>query len=88
MKFDFFKHTYIFLQSNEVHESNHMEKKRSIRSITNTERKGLKIEKIITDRHLHIQKHVREYMPNTTHNYDEWHFAKGMFSNKTGIRIK
>lgn len=47
-----------------------------IRSIANIESKGLKIETVVSDRHLQIQKHVRENMPNTTHNYDIWHVAK------------
>ena len=49
-------------------------------SVDFIESKGLKIEKLVTDRHLQIQKHVRENMPNTTHNYDVWHVAKGMRS--------
>lgn len=53
-----------------------MEKGGFIRSITNIESKGLKIETVVSDRHLQIQKHVRENMPNTTHNYDVWHVAK------------
>lgn len=56
-----------------------MEKEGFIHSITNIESKGPKIEKITTDRHLQIQKHVRENMPSTTHNYDVWHVSKGMF---------
>lgn len=57
-----------------------MEKEGFIRSVDFIESKGLKIEKLVTDRHLQIQKHVRENMPNTTHNYDVWHVAKGMRS--------
>lgn len=59
-----------------------MEKGGFIRSITNIESKGLKIETVVSDRHLQIQKHVRENMPNTTHNYDVWHVAKSTFSIK------
>lgn len=75
------------MQSNEVQGSYHMEKEGFIRSITNIESKGLKIEKIITDRHLQIRKHVREIMPNTTQNYNVWHVAKGMFSNKKSMQF-
>lgn len=64
-----------------------MEKEGFIRSITNIESKGLKIEKIITDRHLQIQKHVRENMPNTTHNYDVWHVVKGIFSYNKSMQF-
>lgn len=61
-----------------------MEKEGFIRSITNIESKCLKIEKIITNRHLQIQKHVRE---NITHNNDMWHVAKGMFSNNKSMQF-
>lgn len=65
-----------------------MEKEGFIRSITNIESNGLKIEMIITDRYLQIQKMSRKNMLNATHNYDVWHdydvwhVAKSMFSNK------
>lgn len=37
----------------------------------------LQIGIIITDRHLQIQKWIRENLPQTTHYYDVWHVAKG-----------
>lgn len=38
----------------------------------------LQIGIIITDRHLQIQKWIRENLPQTTHYYDVWHVAKGL----------
>ncbi|XP_078327710.1 uncharacterized protein LOC111106332 isoform X2 [Crassostrea virginica] len=73
------------VQSNEVRGSFHMEKEGFIRSVDFIESKGLKIEKLVTDRHLQIQKHVRENMPNTTHNYDVWHVAKGFKKKVTAM---
>lgn len=70
------------VQSNEVQGSYHMEKEGFIRSITNIEKQCLKIEKIITNRHLQIQKHVRE---NITHNNDMWHVAKGFKKKITAL---
>lgn len=64
----FFQTIYIVIfQSNEVQGSYHMEKEGFIRSITNIESNGLKIEMIITDRYLQIQKHVkREHAQRNT----------------------
>jgi len=36
-----------------------------------------KIEVIITDRHLMVQKYLRENWENVIHYYDVWHVAKG-----------
>ena len=33
---------------------------------------------LITDRHLAIQKYVREEWPEVTHMNDSWHVAKGL----------
>jgi hypothetical protein len=32
---------------------------------------------IITDRHVSIQKWIREMLPDVVHYYDVWHVAKG-----------
>lgn len=48
-----------------------------VRSIYFINNKGIKIEQIITDRHVQIVKHIREEMPNTKHYFDVWHVAKG-----------
>lgn len=50
-----------------------------VRSIYFINNKGIKIEQIITDRHVQIVKHIREEMPNTKQYFDVWHVAKGKF---------
>ena len=39
-------------------------------------RHHLEIGTIISDRHIQIQKWIREILPQTTHFYDVWHVAK------------
>lgn len=56
-----------------------MGKEGFVRSINFLNDKGIKIEQIITDRHVQIVKHIREEMPNTKHYFDVWHVAKGKF---------
>lgn len=55
-----------------------MEKEGFVWSINFINNKGIKIEQIITDRHVQIVKHIREEMPNTKHYFDVWHVAKGL----------
>uniref|UniRef100_A0A667ZJW4 Uncharacterized protein n=1 Tax=Myripristis murdjan TaxID=586833 RepID=A0A667ZJW4_9TELE len=57
--------------------STHMEKG-LIRSLNLLENSGVKISSIISDRHLQIQKFLREQKPEIKHFYDVWHVAKGL----------
>ena len=59
-----------------------MEKEGLIRAVKFLENKGHKIGTLITDRHVQIQKYVRENMPETIHYYDPWHVVK----SKTNIK--
>ncbi|XP_069110215.1 uncharacterized protein, partial [Argopecten irradians] len=66
------------VQSNEVKSSNNMEKEGLVRAMSVLKERGLSVGALVTDRHLQIQKWVRENMPTTDHYYDVWHVAKGL----------
>ena len=57
--------------------SNAMELEGFKRSIKNFEKNGIQITELVTDRHLQIQKYVREDKPHIKHYYDGWHVVKG-----------
>lgn len=65
------------LQSNEVKSSVHMEKEGLKRSTESLQDSGFSIDLIVTDRHVQIQKWIRETLPNATYCFDVWHVAKG-----------
>lgn len=54
-----------------------MEKEGLIRGINYFEQNGVPIGQIVTDRHLLVAKWLRENLPETTHNIDVLHVAKG-----------
>ncbi|XP_046569471.1 uncharacterized protein LOC124277801 [Haliotis rubra] len=66
------------VHSNEVKNSNAMEKEGFQRSVQLLQAEGLTLSTLITDRHPQIQKLVRETMPAVSHFYDVWHVAKGL----------
>ncbi|XP_061190833.1 uncharacterized protein LOC133198949 [Saccostrea echinata] len=66
------------VQSNEVKNSLGMEKKGLERTIAWMKDQDLEIGTIVTDRHVQIQKWIRENLTETTHYYDVWHVAKGL----------
>ena len=66
------------LQSNEVRHSNNMELEGLVRSLKFIEDAGVKIHTFITDRHLQVNKYLREKKSGITHYYDVWHVAKGI----------
>lgn len=66
------------VQSNEVKSSCHMEKEGLIRSVSSFNRNGIRIAALVTDRHVQINKWVRENMADTIHYFDVWHVAKGL----------
>lgn len=55
-----------------------MEKKGLERAIQWLQVHELQVGTIVTDRHLQIQKWIRENLPDTVHYYDVWHVAKGI----------
>lgn len=59
-----------------------MEKEGLIRGINYFEQNGVPISQIVTDRHLQVAKWLRENLPETTHNIDVWHVAKGKKKKK------
>lgn len=61
--------------------SNGMEKRGLERAVDWVKNNDLEIGTIVTDRHLQIQKWIRENLPETTHYYDVWHVAKGNIFN-------
>lgn len=65
-----------------------MEKEGLIRGINYFEQNGVPIGQIVTDRHLQVAKWLRENLPETTHNIDVWHVAKGNQKNKNTILPK
>lgn len=67
----------IFFTSNQVKNSNAMEKRGLKLAVKWLQQHHLQIGIIITDRHLQIQKWIRENLPQTTHYYDVWQVAKG-----------
>lgn len=54
-----------------------MEKEGLKRSLEWLEECGVRLDCIVTDRHLQIQKFLKER--NVTQYYDVWHLEKGMF---------
>ena len=65
-------------QSNEVGNSQRMEKEGFERSLNFLESQGLNIGAIVTDRHPSIGKFMKERRPSIRHLYT-WHVAKGIF---------
>ena len=55
-----------------------MEKAGLERVLTYLQQSGLAVEVLVTDRHVQINKWLREQHPSIKHYYDVWHVAKGM----------
>uniref|UniRef100_H2XTE1 MULE transposase domain-containing protein n=1 Tax=Ciona intestinalis TaxID=7719 RepID=H2XTE1_CIOIN len=66
------------LQSNEIGNSNAMEKQGFIRCLEDLQQYDLRPHTVITDRHLQIAKYIREEQNDIVHHYDVWHLAKGL----------
>nr|XP_026695351.1 uncharacterized protein LOC108950611 isoform X2 [Ciona intestinalis] len=64
------------LQSNEIGNSNAMEKQGFIRCLEDLQQYDLRPHTVITDRHLQIAKYIREEQNDIVHHYDVWHLAK------------
>lgn len=65
--------------SNEVGNSQRMEREGFERSLHFLESKGLTIGVIVTDRHPSIRKYIKKQWPSIRHLYDTWHVRKCIF---------
>ena len=54
-----------------------MEKEGLQRVLNFLEQSSLDVDVLVTDRHVQINKWLRETHPNITHHFDVWHVAKG-----------
>nr|XP_021325191.1 uncharacterized protein LOC101884910 isoform X1 [Danio rerio]XP_021325192.1 uncharacterized protein LOC101884910 isoform X1 [Danio rerio] len=68
------------IQSNDVGNSQRMEKEGLHRCLQELERRGVKVNTLITDRHPAVMKYLRESRPDVLHKFDAWHMAKGLIS--------
>lgn len=64
-------------QSNEVGGSTNMELEGLKRGLQSLAAEGVKVDTLVTDRHVQIQKYLRDEHKEVTHQYDCWHVAKG-----------
>ena len=62
----------------EVANSNCMEKKGFMDTLSNLEANGIKVDIISTDRHPQIKKEIRVNHPNIDHQFDPWHISKSV----------
>ena len=68
----------VYVQSNEVGGSYHMEKEGLERVLEFLQQQQqLQVDVLVTDRHRQINKWLRENHPEIMHYYDVWHVAKG-----------
>ena len=58
-----------------------MEKEGLNRVMKFLEEKGLQLDVLVSDKHLQIQKWMREEHPEVDHYLDIWHVAKGIINN-------
>lgn len=73
------------VQSNEVGGSYHMEQAGLQHFIKFMREKDLTPSVLVTDRHLSIQRWIRENLPDCKHYYDVWHVAKGLSRKIEGL---
>ncbi|XP_067305463.1 uncharacterized protein [Pseudorasbora parva] len=66
------------VQSNEVGNSQRMEKEGFERSLSLLEQRGVVIQSLVTDRHTGVQKFMREQKKDIRHYFDPWHMGKGL----------
>ncbi|KAF3847117.1 hypothetical protein F7725_020145 [Dissostichus mawsoni] len=66
------------LRSNEVGGSYHMEQEGLVRALQLLEKNFVEVDTLVTDRHMSINKMLRENHPAIEHLFDIWHVAKGI----------
>ncbi|XP_052009413.1 uncharacterized protein LOC127662328 [Xyrauchen texanus] len=64
------------VQSNEVGNSQRMEKKGFERSLSLLEERGVVVQSLVTDHHTGVQKFMREQKKDIRHFFDPWHMGK------------
>lgn len=57
-----------------------MEKEGLVRAVEWLDKNKLKMGTLVTDRHVMIQKYVREQL-DCHHFFDVWHISKGIYKN-------
>ena len=67
----------LFVQSNEVKSSNHMEKEGLTRALNFLSANWLEVKTLITGRHSQISKFIGNQYPTIEHRYDIWHISRG-----------
>lgn len=63
-----------------------MELEGLIRCLQFLEINDLGLKTIVTDRHVQINKWLRENMEDVDHRFDIWHLAKGMLHNSHSLQ--
>uniref|UniRef100_A0A8C2PX67 Uncharacterized protein n=1 Tax=Cyprinus carpio TaxID=7962 RepID=A0A8C2PX67_CYPCA len=66
------------VRSNEVGNSQRMEKEGFERSLSLLEERGVVVQSLVTDRHTGVQKFMREQKKDIRHFFDPWHMGKGL----------
>ena len=66
----------LFIQSNEVKSSNHMEKEGLTKALNFVSANYVEVKTLITDRHSQISKFIGKQYPTIEHHYDVWHIYK------------
>ena len=59
--------------------SNAMELESLKRQLCYLDQANVVVKKLVTDRHGQVAAYRAEERPDTEHNYDVWHLAKGLF---------
>ena len=68
---------YYYFQSSEVKSSVHMELEGLTRGLELLKQKSVPVARIVTDRHVQVQKYLKTVTPPVKHEYDTWHVVKG-----------
>ena len=69
---------FSLVQVTEAGNSNRMEKVGFKRALESLRKEGINPKQITTDRHTGIRKHLREEESDLDHQFDIWHFVKGI----------
>ncbi|KTG37087.1 hypothetical protein cypCar_00040323 [Cyprinus carpio] len=64
--------------SNDVVNSQRMEKDGLERCLRQLEERGVRIQILVTDRHPSVIKFLKDSRPGVVHKFDAWHMAKGV----------
>ena len=56
------------------------------RQISYLESNKIKIQKLVTDRHVQVSAYTANEKPDIEHAYDVWHVAKGIMNKQIFVR--